>query len=88
MALITVKDFEGAHGFAVVHPEFDRCFFCEDKLTVPFIVWFGVPHPIGLHPECANTFCLQLRRDVTEHRHGKEFASQWYEQAKQDRGSE
>src|SRR5258708_7625801 len=59
----------------------ERCFLCGEKLTIPFVFWAGSVE-IGLHIECAAHFSAALKRDVIEHRCGRERAQRWYAHAK------
>jgi hypothetical protein len=65
-----------------VHERFpDDCFFCGEKLAIPFIFWAG-KQSIGIHVECAAHFSVALKRDVVEHKLGRDRAQQWYVSAK------
>jgi hypothetical protein len=66
-----------------VHERFpDDCLLCCGKLAIPFIFWAGQGADIGLHIECAARLSVALKRDVVEHRCGRELAQQWYAKAK------
>jgi hypothetical protein len=43
-----------------------RCYYCIDDLTSPFIVWQGGGDPVALHPRCVVELSIRLLRDVWE----------------------
>ena len=63
----------------------ELCFLCHEKLTIPCVFWQGAPRSrsasdseriqIWLHPECAESFCMRLLRDVEELRTGNRDAA-------------
>jgi len=62
----------------------DDCLLCGRKLAIPFVFWAGHEANIGLHIECAARLSVALKRDVIEHRCGRDRAQQWYSQAKSE----
>ena len=59
------------------------CPRCGQEVTAPFMQWV-VPnvHALYFHSKCVDSLILALKRDIVEHRHGREFARSWYTKAK------
>ncbi len=64
--LITEKNFENTYDFEVIEgfDAIDKCFYCGDKLTVPFVCWAGSDATmISMHPSCAYRMGRALEKD-------------------------